>query len=268
MWSSCCSLLATCSKRTKTSEAWSSPWRHLLARVSDTSAELTTGMGSCLPRLGLSSAQLDAILNRADTDTAYEAFVALKASKELEKANPGMPLGTVRKRGESTGTNTGAFGAPSNAPKRKRSSEEPGSDYSSPKPMSQNGNAVPSLQQWDFLFPDPELSSVAGPGPSVGWGQSGMNAGGSVMRPYADVDAEGSPDQERQRSLRNAVAHMTSGAMPNSPSMILTASNNMTPAQLEERKRLQEELRQSMQGEDATERKTEALQLITYHLNK
>jgi len=267
-------------------------------------------MGSCLPRLGLSSAQLDAILNRADTDTAYEAFVALKASKELEKANPGIPLPGLKKR-EST--NTAAFGAPSNAPKRKRSTETPpyggmsdgefekrfraspqsmnaslpsasgsGSKLSDPPSTTGAGaNAastmMPALGQWDFLFPDPELASVAGPGPSTVWNANAQNrlmgqytGQQTVATPLSSgQDGEAhTPEADRQRNLRNAVAHMTAGAMPNSPSMILTASNNMTTAQVEERKRLQEELRQSMEGDEAADRKTEALQLITYHLNK
>jgi hypothetical protein len=54
-----------------------------------------------LPRLGLSAPQLDAILNRADTDTAYEAFVKLRASRELEEANPGIPFGEIRRKSMS-----------------------------------------------------------------------------------------------------------------------------------------------------------------------
>ena len=60
--------------------------------------KLMTGLGSCLPRLGLSAAQLDAILNRSDTDTAYEAFVNLKASKEMEEKNPGVTLGEIKRK--------------------------------------------------------------------------------------------------------------------------------------------------------------------------
>ena len=56
------------------------------------------GLGSCLPRLGLTAPGLDAILNRADTDSAYDAFLAFKASREMEAANPGIALGEVRKR--------------------------------------------------------------------------------------------------------------------------------------------------------------------------
>lgn len=43
------------------------------------------------------------MLNRADTDTAHDAFLALKASKELEAANPGLPMGDVRRKPKETG---------------------------------------------------------------------------------------------------------------------------------------------------------------------
>ncbi|WWD05851.1 hypothetical protein V865_003934 [Kwoniella europaea PYCC6329] len=60
------------------------------------------GLGSCLPRLGLSADGLDAILTRSDTDTAYEAFVNLKASKEQLAAHPGMKYGATRRRASTT----------------------------------------------------------------------------------------------------------------------------------------------------------------------
>nr|XP_019004725.1 uncharacterized protein I203_02849 [Kwoniella mangroviensis CBS 8507]OCF68186.1 hypothetical protein I203_02849 [Kwoniella mangroviensis CBS 8507] len=60
------------------------------------------GLGSCLPRLGLSADGLDAILTRSDTDTAYEAFVNLKASKEQLAAHPGMKYGATRRRASAT----------------------------------------------------------------------------------------------------------------------------------------------------------------------
>ncbi|WVF67121.1 hypothetical protein IAT40_001866 [Kwoniella sp. CBS 6097] len=72
--------------------------KELRAMVKNMAAFVGEGLGSCLPRLGLSSNQLDAILNRADTDTAYEAFVNLKASKELQETNPGIRLGEPRRR--------------------------------------------------------------------------------------------------------------------------------------------------------------------------
>lgn len=56
------------------------------------------GMGSCLPRLGLTAQQLDAILNRADTETAHEAFANFKATKEMQDKNPGVALGDVKRK--------------------------------------------------------------------------------------------------------------------------------------------------------------------------
>ncbi|OWT36314.1 hypothetical protein J008_05776 [Cryptococcus neoformans] len=83
--------------------------RHMLRL---TASFIGEGLGSCLPRLGLSADQLDAILNRADTDTVYEAFINLKASRELEISNPGIKLGEPRRRASNL------------PPKRKRTEGE------------------------------------------------------------------------------------------------------------------------------------------------
>ncbi|AAW42655.1 hypothetical protein CNBC5960 [Cryptococcus deneoformans B-3501A] len=85
--------------------------RHMLRL---TASFIGEGLGSCLPRLGLSADQLDAILNRADTDTVYEAFINLKASRELEMSNPGIKLGEPRRRAGNL------------PPKRKRTEDEGG----------------------------------------------------------------------------------------------------------------------------------------------
>ncbi|ODN97384.1 hypothetical protein L198_03948 [Cryptococcus wingfieldii CBS 7118] len=61
------------------------------------------GLGSCLPRLGLTADQLDAVVNRADTDTAYEAFLNLKATREMQDANPGIKMGELRRRSTAAG---------------------------------------------------------------------------------------------------------------------------------------------------------------------
>lgn len=105
-----------------------------------------------------------------------------------------------------------------------------------------------------------------------GDGRASSIGQGSTPGSHRDRDYEGaqdSPDAEHHRNLRAAVAHLTNKGIDQAPSAaIVTNPNNMTQAQVEERLRLQEELRKSMEGEEATERKTEALQLITYHLNK
>nr|XP_018264594.1 uncharacterized protein I303_02766 [Kwoniella dejecticola CBS 10117]OBR86752.1 hypothetical protein I303_02766 [Kwoniella dejecticola CBS 10117] len=90
------------------------------------------GLGSCLPRLGLSADGLDAILNRSDTDTAYEAFVNLKASKEQLSNNPGMKFGETRRRASTM--------------KRKRDTlaEEPGGSESQKDKGKVAGSAAAS----------------------------------------------------------------------------------------------------------------------------
>lgn len=269
-------------------------------------ANSTAGVGSCLPRLGLSPAQLDAILNRSDTDTAYEAFISLKASKEMEEQNPGMDLPGYNKVSENHGNHdsinnpgsSAGAGSQIGAGKRKRTVESPLSTMadvegkrvrgvSPPPEMEMNG---PDFGNWDFLFPDTNLTAVAGPGPSSqyhlhhqhpnsastpttgppmssGQGGTPINTGMNNMG-----DVQTTPEAERQAHLRQAVAHIMNRPAqgPRSP-LIITAANNMTVRQVDERAKLQEELRQSMQGlagEEALERKTEALQLITYHMNK
>lgn len=326
----------------------------------------TTGLGSCLPRLGLTPSMLDAIMNRADTDTAYEAFVALKASKEQGgKNNPGSFLSKKAARGPMPHFPP----TPANAPKRKRTGrkkdddDDDDDDYGdmdfdmdmdTKKPRVSSGGAGASgagqagagpfsplnslsdffsrPSEWDFLFPDANMAGVAGPGPStmamgqqqqqqepvdtggfpvrmggggpqIGSGASGAPAAAqqsptargttsgirapsaasslspavppgppppsmNVASTPASSSHDGEPDAEHQRTLRAAVAHLTNSAVDSAPSpQIVTNPNNMTQAQVEERRRLQEQLRKSMEGEEATERKTEALQLITYHLN-
>jgi hypothetical protein len=144
-----------------------------------------TGLGSCLPRLGLSAPGLDAILNRADTDTAYEAFINLKATREMQEANPGIPLGEIRRRTststskrkrasmdvsqrdefEPTPRDTETPEASSAGPSRskentavpsasKRAKEE---EESAPAPSS----SQPFTDNYAYLFPD--LESYANP---------------------------------------------------------------------------------------------------------
>lgn len=171
------------------------------------------GLGSCLPRLGLTAPQLDAILNRADTDTAHDAFLTLKASKEMEEANPGIPLGQVKRKASLTAS----------ASKRRRDGTEFDGDHdhhsnSTPggsgaiktdqQPDNLNsasvGGAVSSNQQqqqqqqqqqatnYDFFFPDLEAMangryptpSAAGPGPTPAGG-GGPGPTTSPFNPYA-----------------------------------------------------------------------------------
>lgn len=309
---------------------------------------------------------LDAILNRADTDTAYEAFVTLKASKEAGgKNNPTPFLSKKAARGPMPHFPP----TPSNAPKRKRGGKKAadddyddddygdmdfdfdekldkkmrasaaGSEGSKPvvalSPLNGLSDFFSRGGEWDFLFPDANTNlAVAGPGPSsmamgtgTGTGQDAVDSGGFPVRmggggpqigsglggggvaapppsvrtmagssaspampavppltaagtsgPGSSMNISSTPasshdahspnaDAEHQRTLRAAVAHLTNSVDTAPSPQIVTNPNNMTQAQVEERRRLQEQLRKSMEGEEATERKTEALQLITYHLN-
>lgn len=260
------------------------------------------GLGSCLPRLGLTNEQLESILNRADSDTAYEAFVSFKASKELGEANPGIPLGQVRKRGDSTaepGSSAGAgslIGTPLSAAaqaKRKRDNDggegekrargtTPASTPGSSGAGAGGGSGSQPVnhgEMWNFLFTT-EATAVGGPGPSAfpGLYTAPPGTAQQTTMPAPPAQSQGhitgvvglSPESERN-NLRSAVAQLTSSdkaPMDRQGSVIVTEPNNMTRGQVEERRRMQEELRQSMEGEEAAERKTEALQLITYHLNK
>ena len=139
-----------------------------------------SGLGSCLPRLGLNADQLDAVLNRGDTDSAHDAFLALKASKEMEEANPGIALGHVKRKtstnisgskrkleGEhdhhSEGTSTPG------GDKRYKDTRTPGPDTTlnqqastsqmpsqSMQPPLQPGQQNIPVNNYDFFFPDLE----------------------------------------------------------------------------------------------------------------
>jgi hypothetical protein len=125
----------------------------------------STGLGSCLPRLGLNARELDDMLHRADTDSAYEVFLKLKASRELEAANPGIQLGEVKRQGSG--------GVKSS--KRKRTVDEPlnpaststsgskekspgpssvGPNPPDPKESSQSETLEQTLANYAYLFPD------------------------------------------------------------------------------------------------------------------
>ncbi|KAK8861477.1 hypothetical protein IAR55_002298 [Kwoniella newhampshirensis] len=140
--------------------------KELRGMVQSMAAFIGEGMGSCLPRLGLSAVQLDAILNRADTDTAYEAFVNLKASRELETANPGLKMGeprrrssstTKRKRGMSTDDdvrqNAGSSGGPSAGGAATTMGSSSLVEEPSARTKSTNAN-TPASEEFTYLFPD------------------------------------------------------------------------------------------------------------------
>lgn len=132
-----------------------------------------------MPRLGLTAPQLDAIMNRADTETAHDAFFQLKASKEMEEANPGLPVGEVKRKASTTASGskrrrdaatTGEHetdhdlqsnstpGGPS-AGKRLKDDERLGSDNSAAAVVEASSSSAPQQQppnNYDFFFPDLE----------------------------------------------------------------------------------------------------------------
>ncbi|WWC87758.1 uncharacterized protein L201_002650 [Kwoniella dendrophila CBS 6074] len=139
------------------------------------------GLGSCLPRLGLSADGLDAILNRSDTDTAYEAFVNLKASKGQTLANPGIKVGDVRRRASSMKRKRDATGDEERSTekgKNRAGSETLGLSKSasgSGTPINTESTSLPPQfynfqpgegEDYHYLFPDLDtLLAEGGPGP-------------------------------------------------------------------------------------------------------
>lgn len=128
------------------------------------------GLGSCLPRLGLTAPQLDAILNRADTDTAHDAFLTLKASKEMIEANPGLPLGQVKRKASVSASaskrkrDDGTHDTPNDLDLHSNSNSTPGGAterYSAKEEPSASGPSGSHAgnqesNNYDFFFPDLE----------------------------------------------------------------------------------------------------------------
>ncbi|ORY29518.1 hypothetical protein BCR39DRAFT_531931 [Naematelia encephala] len=297
------------------------------------------GLGSCLPRLGLSANQLDAILNRADTDTAYEAFLTLKASHEMKEANPGIALGEPRRRANSSvkRKHENVDATPRDGPggvERMQSATPDLVDaggFKRPKAAGVEDPSSSSMDAFAYLFPDLDafasgstgftpdndgsssqyplfkpqtsfpmsnfpqqyqnnMASSANQFDFSGFGLTGpptqaldSNMNGTTFPPPASatgtsqsnlaqlvgVTNHGAPtairstsptELERQQQLRTAVANLTNFSKG-------TMDTPMTPSAIEARRKAQDELRLRMDESDVTERKTEALQLITYHLN-
>lgn len=121
----------------------------------------STGLGSCLPRLGLTSDGLDAILSRADTDTAYEAFVALKNAREAQKDNP--PVGLPASIGEMKKKRKGTDG-PSSALKKPSTHLEPMPASPPPPPATHAkrtrlNDSPTAPTDYSYLFPANAVSS-------------------------------------------------------------------------------------------------------------
>ncbi|KAK4687397.1 hypothetical protein P7C73_g2728, partial [Tremellales sp. Uapishka_1] len=133
-----------------------------------------SGLGSCLPRLGLSAPQLEAILSKADTDTAYEAFINLKASREMEAANPGIKVGELKRRttldkDKAGKRKRGSFSVDRSSdaatPEDVLSASLPGSSTSAtngPK-RPRAPTQLPSFSDYAYLFPDMDLQGYSYP---------------------------------------------------------------------------------------------------------
>jgi hypothetical protein len=150
-----------------------------------------SGLGSCLPRLGLSAPQLDAILNRADTDTAYEAFINLKATREMQEANPGIPLGEIRRRASTTKRKrNSADKAQEGSEQTANTSQTPDAPTSAPpssEPLNSAKRSRPEpagsppapVDNYAYLFPD--LDTYANPP------RTDTNAGWNFMFPQSTL---------------------------------------------------------------------------------
>nr|XP_031863033.1 uncharacterized protein CI109_001509 [Kwoniella shandongensis]KAA5530105.1 hypothetical protein CI109_001509 [Kwoniella shandongensis] len=169
--------------------------KELRTMVQSMAAFLGEGMGSCLPRLGLSAVQLDAILNRADTDTAYEAFVNLKASREMETANPGLKMGEPRrrssstfkrKRGNSPDDNGRQEGPSSSGPSAGGSSSTQGAGAIGQK---SNNERTPISEEFTYLFPDLDGMMIV----SDAYGAHNAPRSGPVAQQGESSSASGGP---------------------------------------------------------------------------
>ena len=239
--------------------------------------------------MGLSATQLEAILHRADTDTAHEAFLALKMSKatrEMAEANPGLPLGEVKRRASSgkrkrqsvdTIRETGEESTPDTSEKRTRQESEAYNSFAylfpdleafavtpvqspreTPRETGNYSQFVPNFGPNPFNLPNgfPQSQSV-----NTGFGLT-VPATQPYPRNQPNDFAEPVDEAERQKQLRAAVAHLTSGQGQ------FLNGGSMSQAEVDERSKVQEELQKSLAGGDRFDRMTEGIQMITYHLNK
>ena len=177
-------------------------------------------MGSCLPRLGLSAPQLDAILNRSDTDTAYEAFVNLKASKEMEEKNPGVTLGEIKRKQPNKRKRDDESVGPG-GPSRKEPGSAMASGTNTPEPLRPVGSLKTesiaatnpaTMDSYSYLFHPYEAGysrpgEVQGAGPAAGQ-QYGQGLGGQQNQgqgqmpfPYGPPPNSAMADQMRMYGM-------------------------------------------------------------------
>lgn len=159
-----------------------------------------SGLGSCLPRLGLSAPQLDAILQRADTDTAYEAFAALKATREMEDANPGIPLGETRRRAAarrkrtSSGADAGKGADPQDSGKVE--------DGSNKRSRQDSESLSQAMASYAYLFPDLDAFSLPAVRPNEAFDVSGFTP--PAQLPYNSFTSAGYPPTPNSQPVYQA----------------------------------------------------------------
>jgi hypothetical protein len=81
----------------------------------------------------------------------------------------------------------------------------------------------------------------------------------NALGPLPDPEAQA--EVERQRNLRQAVANLTKASSA-------LEGDELNPEKMAERTKTIDALQQELEAGDIFDRKTEALQLVTYHLNK
>lgn len=111
-------------------------------------------------------------MNRADTDTAHDAFLTLKASKEMIEANPGIALGQVKRKASGVASASkrkredGTHDTPTELDLQSNSTPGgPGEKYPKDEHTSGTGpsgsgsqlrNGTQDPTNYDFFFPDLE----------------------------------------------------------------------------------------------------------------
>jgi len=119
-------------------------------------------------------------LSRADTDTAYEAFVALKASREMEEANPGLVPGEIRHR-SSVGKRKHPHGD-GEADKDVEGEgfpDQPGSGEPTKRNRQSSEGFYKAMESYSYLFPDLEAFAAPSPRQTGGFDANtfGQNSG-------------------------------------------------------------------------------------------
>lgn len=149
-------------------------------------------------------------MNRADTDTAYEAFVKLRASREQEEANPGIPFGEIKRKPANAqskrkrdsmaeGLGSSSLG-PGDTAHEGSASHTP--DYKPAAKVARPIEAQPEITNYgdtySYLFPDANSSTDWRYQPNDQSGNAPYPA--SPLGQYRDQSADQQQQQQQQRS--------------------------------------------------------------------